>query len=95
MGSRKERGNWEITTDLLAVIQEEKEAKKTRIMQRAYLNWNNFQRYFDLLLKEGFIAKSNPQESYELTEKGRILLKRLREVKEMLAQKEAVKILIH
>jgi len=82
---KKDRSRWEIILDVLKVTREEKKAKKTRIMQRAYLDFRNFQRYFDYLLEEGFIAKcSSEQGSYELTEKGEILLKRLKEVDEML-----------
>ncbi|HLB71043.1 MAG: hypothetical protein OIN88_15270 [Candidatus Methanoperedens sp.] len=86
MGVRKERSRWEIVEDILTVLVEEKKPKKTRIMQRAYLDWRNFQRYFDFLLEESFISKSkDPEEGcYELSEKGRELLKRLKDVKEIL-----------
>jgi len=81
---KKDRSRWEIILDILKVTQEEEKAKKTRIMQRAYLDWRNFNRYFDFLLQEGFIAKCNPEECYVLAEKGGILLPRLMEVGEML-----------
>jgi predicted transcriptional regulator len=81
----KGRSKWEIISDILKVWQEEGKVKKTRIMQGAYLDWRNFQRYFDLLLVEGFISKCNPgPEYYEITEKGRNLSKRLNEVAGML-----------
>jgi predicted transcriptional regulator len=80
-----ERSRWDIIHDVLNVMQEERKAKKTRIMQRAYLDWRNFQRYFDFLLKEGFITDYNPEDGgYEITEKGKILLKRMKEVYEIL-----------
>ncbi len=82
----KERSRWEIIQDLLKVTQEESKAKKTRIMQRAYLDWRNFQRYFDFLLEEGFISRCNP-DSYELTEKGEELIRRIEQVDEMLNRK--------
>ncbi len=81
--SEKERSRWEIILDMLKIIQEDNNAKKTRIMQKAYLDWRNFRRYFDFLLEEGFVAKCNPGDCYELTEKGRELLGRLKEVKKM------------
>ena len=85
MGVRKERSKWEIIEDMLKVLVEEKKSKKTRIMQRACLDWRNFQRYFGFLLEGGFIAKSNPEMgSYELTQKGNELLKRLKYVDEIL-----------
>jgi predicted transcriptional regulator len=86
MGVRKERSRFEIIEDMLAVLTEEKSVKKTRIMQRACLNWNNLQKYFDFLAEENFIAEcNNPGTgSYAITEKGRELLKRLKKVEEML-----------
>jgi len=83
---RKDRSRWEIILDVLEAAQEEK-TKKTRIMQRAYLDFRNFNRYFDFLQQEGFIANCDPNPgSYELTENGRELLRRLREVGRMLAR---------
>ena len=53
-------------------------------MQKAYLDWRNFNRYFDVMLNDGFIVKCNPDEDYMLTDKGKDLLKRLKDVDEML-----------
>jgi predicted transcriptional regulator len=85
-GLRQDRNRWEIIRDVLLVTQEEVKGKKTRIMQKACLDWRNFQRYFDFLLREGFIGEiNNPHKgNYEITEKGRLLLKRLKEVGELL-----------
>ena len=87
MIKRKERSRWEIIEDMLTVLVEDNKSKKTRIMQRAYLDWRNFRRYFDFLLEEGFIAKCNnlDADNYELTEKGRELLKRLKVIDEILS----------
>ena len=57
----KPRGRWEIIHDILRVtVEEEKagagKAKKTRIMQGAYLDWRNVQRHFEFLLDRGFIG---------------------------------------
>ncbi len=86
MGVRTERSRWEIIGDMLKVLTEDKKSRKTRIMQRACLDWRNFRRHFDFLLDEGFITKcDDPElENYELTEKGKELLKRLEVVGEML-----------
>jgi predicted transcriptional regulator len=83
---RKERSRFEIIEDMLVVLTEEKSVKKTRVMQRAYLNWKDLQKYFDFLLEENFIAESNNPGvgSYAITEKGRELLKRIKSVKEIL-----------
>ena len=86
-GMRKERSRWEIIEDMLKVLTEEKAMKKTRIMQRACLNWRDLQKYFDFLVEENFIAESNNPGagSYGITEKGRELLKRLKNVREILS----------
>jgi len=85
-GLRKERSKWEIINDLLTVLVDEKNVKKTHLMQRACLDWRNFQRYFVFLLDEGFIAKyDNPDNgNFVLTEKGITLWKRLRDVNDLL-----------
>ncbi|VVB87551.1 Winged helix-turn-helix [uncultured archaeon] len=78
---KRERSKWEIIFDVLKVTHEERNARKTRIMQRAYLDWKNFQRYFKFLIDEGYIANCNPEfDRYELTEEGKNLLTKLREV---------------
>ncbi len=58
-GMRKGRSRWEIIEDMLKVLTEEKAMKKTRIMQRACLNWRDLQKYFDFLIEENFIAECN------------------------------------
>jgi predicted transcriptional regulator len=52
MGVTKGRSRWEIILDVLKAIQENNKAKKTYIMQRAYLDWRNFERYFSFLLEK-------------------------------------------
>jgi len=71
--------------DLLQVIHDEKNVKKTRIMHKAYLDWNNFKRYMDFLREEGFIV-NNSQElnTYEITENGKDLLNKLKDVDKIL-----------
>ncbi len=88
MGLRKERSRWEIIHDLLQVALDEKKAKKTRIMQRACLDWRNFKRYHDYLTEEGLLANCNPEpECYVITDKGKEVLNKLKEVDEILKVK--------
>ncbi len=82
----KDRSRWEIILDVLKAIQENNKAKKTRIMQRAYLDWRIFDRYFTFLLGEGFIEPT-PDTCYRLTEKGEGLVTRLQEVDEIAGSK--------
>ncbi len=81
---KRGRSRWEIILDVLKILQEETKAKKTRIMQKACLDWRNFERYFDFLLEEGFIVECNPKTYFELTGRGKELLGKLREVKKLL-----------
>jgi predicted transcriptional regulator len=81
----KDRSRWEIILDILHVVKKEKKIKKTRLMQKAYLDWRNFKKYFDYLLEENFISESNPDTgSFSLTENGVELLDRLKKVNELL-----------
>lgn len=81
----KERSRWEIILEILNVIQKDKKIKKTRLMQKAYLDWRNFKKYFDYLLEENFIGEANPDSnSFTLTENGVELLDRLKKVNELL-----------
>lgn len=88
------RSRWEIILDILRVISEEEKGgegkvKKTRVMQRAYLDWRNFKRYFDFLVEQGFVGNSEDAEkgkTYYLAEKGKDLMKRLREVEGILGR---------
>ena len=81
----KGRSRWEIILNMLYVIKKEKKIKKTRLMQKAHLDWRNFKKYFDYLLEKKFIIESNPDvNSYSLTEDGIELLDRLKKVNELL-----------
>ena len=83
----KQRSRWDIMGDILKGISEEERARKTRIMQRSNLDWRSFKRYFDPLVERGFVeGGGEPHEGgiYELTEKGKDLLMKLQELKEML-----------
>jgi predicted transcriptional regulator len=81
----KERCRWEIISDVLNVLKEEGNLKETPIMHRVNLEWRNFNRYFDFLLEEGFIANCNHDpECYELTENGENFLENIEELIEVI-----------
>jgi len=85
MGLNKERSRWGIIQGILQVAFDEKKAKKTRIMQRACLDWRNFKRYYDYMMEEGLLANCNPEnECYEITGKGKDVLNKLKEVDDIL-----------
>lgn len=83
MGFSKGRSRWEIILELLNIISQEKKSKKTRIMQKACLDWKNFNKYLDFLMEDDFILKEMEEANYELTDRGRELLDRLKEVDNM------------
>ncbi|MEM2191934.1 MAG: winged helix-turn-helix domain-containing protein [Archaeoglobaceae archaeon] len=59
---------------------------KTRLMYASNLDWRNFSRYVDYMLKEGLIATKGNE--YRLTEKGRSLLVKLREISQILSLRQ-------
>lgn len=81
---KKGRGRWEIIRDILTAIQEDRKMKKTRLMQKAYLDWRMFNRYFEYLLKDEFLTECNDDECFMLTNKGWELLERLKDVEDVL-----------
>lgn len=88
MGSMKERNMWKIIQDILQVTLDEKMSKKTRIMQRAYLDWRGFKRYHGYLMEQGLLEHCHPDiECYMITDKGKDMLCKLKEVEWMLKLK--------
>lgn len=65
-----------ILYDLMNAINQDGYARKTNLMQKAYLDWRNFDRYFSFLVDNGFIEKN--VERYKITEKGQVLFERLK-----------------
>ena len=83
--SQRMRSEWEIILDILSATAENKNTKKTRIMQSAYLQWKNFNKYFTYLIEKGLVEKTNlDEENYGITEKGDELLGILNKVDKIL-----------
>lgn len=79
------RSEWEIILDILSSTANNKNTKKTHIMQSAYLQWKNFDKYFTYLIEKGLIdKKKSEKDNYELTEKGDELLELLNKVDRIL-----------
>ncbi len=83
---RKKRISREIILDILTILLEEKKIKKPRITQKAHLDSKTFKKHLDFLLGKDFIVQCNNSEVgyYEITTKGRELLKSLKEVEKLL-----------
>ena len=83
--SQRIRSEWEIILDILSSTAKNKNTNKTRIMQSAYLQWKNFDKYFTYLTEKGLVVKKNYDgENYELTKKGDELLGILNKVEKIL-----------
>jgi len=66
-------------------------SNKTRIMYRANLNFERFNRYFYDLLRKGFIEEmndSNGHQVYKTTERGRTFLEVLRNAQALFSSEE-------
>lgn len=84
MGKRG-RHRSEILEDLLSVMSRAAVVSKTRIMQRANLNHITFQKYRNFLISHGYIIRSNTKtEKYVVTESGREVLHKLRDINHLL-----------
>lgn len=81
VGSRR-RGEVEIIRDILAVALGD--VKVTHLMYRANLSYSTLRKYLFAALDKGFISKvhnSDGSAVYRTTEKGKVLLEKLRDVK--------------
>ncbi len=74
------RGRLDIIINILEVA--EKEVNKTGIVYGANLNFKLAEKYLDLLMKHEFIE--NRQDKYIATEKGKAILKKAKEVIQLL-----------
>lgn len=76
------RGKWRIFFDIMDVLVEEEEIKKTRLMQKSTLDWNTFKKYFEFLIENKLVVtKDGTKNVYILTETGKKTYKNLKEVK--------------
>lgn len=84
---RIRRSKLEICAKILGSIAEEERAiAKTQIMYRANLSYSQLQNYLSLLLELDLIkeVKQENRVTYEITEKGKLLLGSYRKVKELM-----------
>jgi len=85
------RRSWpEITTDILETTITP--SNKMRIMYKANLNFERFNKYFHDLLRKGFIEEkngTNGRQVYKITETGRTLLDVLLQAQELISGEES------
>jgi len=74
----KYRNRLDVIADMLSVVNDNDEAKKTKIMYRANMSWNLLNRYLNDLLETGLVNSKNSN-SYVLTGKGKLFLQKYRE----------------
>ncbi|MGI0091815.1 MAG: winged helix-turn-helix domain-containing protein [Nitrososphaerales archaeon] len=87
---RQHRNRLEIINDILTVAIEG--SKKTRIMYRANLSYDQLVEYLSFLLDEGLVMKVEDAESegtfiFRVSDKGKIFLKTYSELAEILPNK--------
>ena len=91
MYSDEGRRSWpSIVVDILEVTMAP--SNKTRIMYKSNLNFERFSRYFDDMLRKGFVEEmngTNGRSSYKTTKRGRILLKALQEAMDLMASEDS------
>jgi predicted transcriptional regulator len=82
MGRR--RGEFQILIDILTISL--KGVKFTHLMYKANLSYSTLRKYLLAMSKQGLIEarKDNGYTLYHVTEKGRLVLSRLKEVKHVL-----------
>lgn len=82
------RGKWEIILDILKILEEKNQCKKTRLMQSAYLDWRSFKKYFKFLKENNYIkpleTNNSNTKDFTITENGKNLLNELKDVKKLL-----------
>jgi len=84
---RIRRSNLDICATILGCIAEGGRAiAKTQIMYRANISFSQLQNYLSLLLELDLIKelKQEDRVTYEITEKGKLLLQSYRKVKELM-----------
>ncbi|MEM2562274.1 MAG: winged helix-turn-helix domain-containing protein [Candidatus Bathyarchaeia archaeon] len=83
---RRRRGEIQILMDILSLCL--RDAKVTQIMYRANLSYSTMRRYLNVALKQGLIVRVRNDDggfSYRISDKGKVLLDTLREVKHALS----------
>ncbi len=83
--SKNKRGRLDIIVDILEVVKNG--ASKTAIVYGANLNLMLSEKYLTLLLENGFVE--NRQDKLVITEKGRIILEKAKEITLQLAPQMA------
>ncbi len=92
---KNERGRWDIILEMLKATQMENDPENRHSLHEEFINLKNFDKYFEFLQSEGFIAEFNPGNNYYLTKKGKDLLEGLNKINNILGDNaELIKLLI-
>jgi predicted transcriptional regulator len=82
---RRRRGEVQILTDILTISL--KGVKATHLMYRANLSYSTLRKYLSTAMKQGLVKKVCNEDGsvvYHITDKGKLLLEKLKEVKYVL-----------
>ncbi|KXB05251.1 hypothetical protein AKJ51_05210 [candidate division MSBL1 archaeon SCGC-AAA382A20] len=81
------RSRCEIVSDILETVKNENDCKKTTIIRLANLDWDMASKYLNDLDKDGFLEsfedESKGNEVFELSKKGKLLLKSLKKIRKI------------
>lgn len=81
------RSKCEIVSDILEAVRKENDCKKTTVIRLANLDWDMASKYLNDLEKDEFLEsfenQSKGNESFELTKRGKLLLKSLKRIRKI------------
>ena len=79
------RSKTKIIIDILEVVKSRGNSPKTKIIRTANLDWDMSSRYLETLIEDGFLESEESQSKgngyYSLTERGEMLLKSLKKIR--------------
>jgi len=80
----KRRDRIEVLRDILTVANTPNGANKTRLVYMSNLNFNRLTEFLRFLMDKELVVKNGDENTYKITEKGRIFLKQLDQMEKML-----------
>ncbi|WP_042667637.1 winged helix-turn-helix domain-containing protein [Desulfurococcus amylolyticus] len=84
--NKQHRSSIDIVECILENLRREGKSIKTHMLYASNLNTMVFEKYLSMLIRKGFILKIGDASEYILSNKGKILLERIRNLKRMLLE---------
>jgi len=80
----KRRDRIEVLRDILTVANNPHGANKTRLVYMSNLNFNRLTEFLKFLMDKELVIKNGDENTYIITDKGRVFLKQLDQMEKML-----------